>query len=198
MRKFSTVIAGVVACLFLMAFTSITKAKKTEKPLIIIPEAVNIIEMPVEVEMVKIETKSHSDFLTAIGQRESGNRYDIVNTYGYMGRYQFGSSTLKGLGYDVTQDEFLNNPKLQEEAMRELLLHNRKKLRRFIDKYCFTEVDGVVITESGILAAAHLAGQGNVKKYFRKGYEFKDGYGTRLTSYLKSFSGYQLDLDEYK
>lgn len=198
MRKFSSAIAGIVACVFLMAFTSLTTAKKIEKPLIIIPEAVDIVEIPVEVEMIKIETKSHSDFLNAIGHRESGNRYDIVNTYGYMGRYQFGKATLKGLGYNVTQEEFLNDPELQEDAMNELLLHNRKKLRRFIDKYCFTEVDGVVITESGILAAAHLAGQGNVKKYFRKGYEFKDGYGTRLTSYLKTFSGYQLDLDEYK
>ena len=36
-------------------------------------------------------------------------------------------------------------------------------------------IHGVYITESGILAAAHLAGAGNVRKFFRKGYEFKDG-----------------------
>ena len=41
-----------------------------------------------------------------LGFRESGNRYDIVNSYGYMGKYQFGKSTLKGLGFKVTQDEF--------------------------------------------------------------------------------------------
>ena len=45
-----------------------------------------------------------------------------------------------------------------------------------------------------VLAAAHLAGQGNVKKFFRSGNEFKDGYGTRLTSYMTKFSGYHLDL----
>ena len=34
-------------------------------------------------------------------------RYDITNSWGYMGRYQFGKSTLKGLGFDVTRTEFL-------------------------------------------------------------------------------------------
>ena len=33
-----------------------------------------------------------------------------------MGKYQFGKSTLKGLGFEVTRKEFLNNPQLQEEA----------------------------------------------------------------------------------
>ena len=31
-------------------------------------------------------------FLNAIGHRESTNRYDVVNKWGYMGRYQFGKS----------------------------------------------------------------------------------------------------------
>ena len=52
---------------------------------------------------------------------------------------------------------------------------------------------GIYITESGILAAAHLAGPGNVKKFFRKGYEFKDGNGTKMTSYLERFSSYKLE-----
>ena len=47
------------------------------------------------------------NFLSAIGFRESGNRYDITNTFGYMGKYQFGRSTLKGLGYKVSKKEFL-------------------------------------------------------------------------------------------
>jgi hypothetical protein len=137
---------------------------------------------------------SHQAFLDAIGFRESGNRYDIVNSFGYMGKYQFGKSTLKGLGFKVTQEEFLNNPALQEQAMYELLKHNKKKLRRFIKKYDGKVVHGVLITESGILAAAHLAGQGNVRKFFRNGYEFKDGYGTKMTSYMEQFGGYDLNV----
>jgi len=53
-------------------------------------------------------------------------------------------------------------------------------------------MNGTLITESGILAAAHLAGVGSVKKYFRyKGKRFfKDAYGSSLRSYMKAFGGY--------
>ena len=102
-------------------------------------------------------------FLTDIGFRESGNRYDITNTWGYMGKYQFGKSTLKGLGFEVTRKEFLNNPQLQEEAMMALLLHNKEKLQNYIDLFDGETINGMYISESGILAAAHLGGQGSVK-----------------------------------
>jgi hypothetical protein len=69
---------------------------------------------------------------------------------------------------------------------------NKKKLKRYIKKYEGTIVHGVYITESGILAAAHLGGQGNVRKFFRNGYEFKDGFGTNITSYMELFSNYKL------
>jgi hypothetical protein len=153
-----------------------------------------MIPVEIEVEPVTIEIKNHYAFLDAIGHKESRNNYKVINTYGYMGRYQFGKATLKGLGFKVTQEEFLNSPKLQELAMQALLEHNSKKLKKYIEKYDGEVVHGVFVTESGILAAAHLAGQGNVKKFFRKGDEFKDGYGTRLTTYMTKFSGYQLDL----
>lgn len=191
------VMSGLLLCL-LMAFTTITRSfeRQTVLTLSAKPIAPIEIELPA-MEVIEIEYKGHDEFLDAIGHRESGNRYDIVNTYGYMGRYQFGASTLKGLGFKVTQDEFLNSPYIQEKAMQKLLLHNRKKLRKFIEEYCGKELHGVYITESGVLAAAHLAGAGNVRKFFRKGYEFKDGFGTKMTSYMTQFSGYDLELNEY-
>jgi len=135
------------------------------------------------------------NFLSAIGFRESGNRYDITNTFGYMGKYQFGRSTLKGLGYKVSKKEFLNNPDLQEEAMLSLLNHNKEKLQKYIDVYDGKTINGIYITESGILAAAHLGGQGSVRRYFRNGKVFKDGYGTKITSYMSNFSGYDIKLN---
>ena len=134
-------------------------------------------------------------FLNAIGHRESTNRYDVVNKWGYMGRYQFGKSTLKGLGYDVSKNEFLSNPELQEEAMLSLLKHNKEKLQKYIDVFDGKTINGIYITESGILAAAHLGGQGSVKRYFRNGKVFKDGNGTRITSYMDKFSGYDIALN---
>jgi len=133
-------------------------------------------------------------FLDAIGHRESTNRYDVVNKWGYMGKYQFGRSTLKGLGFKVTKKEFLNNPQLQEEAMMALLLHNKEKLQKYIDVFDGQTINGMLITESGILAAAHLGGQGSVKRYFKNGKVFRDGNGTKITSYMKTFSGYDIKL----
>lgn len=133
-------------------------------------------------------------FLDDIGFTESGNRYHITNPWGYMGKYQFGKSTLKGLGYDISRKEFLNNPELQEEAMLSLLLHNKEKLQRYIDKYSGRIINGVEISESGILAAAHLGGESSVRKYFESGKVFKDGNGTKITTYLSKFSGYDIKL----
>lgn len=134
-------------------------------------------------------------FLYDIGHRESGNRYDIVNRFGYMGRYQFGKATLKGLGFDVTKKEFLNTPELQDSAMMALLNHNKEKLQEYIDIYDGKTIHGLTITESGILAAAHLGGQGSVKRFFKNGKVFKDANGTRITSYMKQFSGYDIKLN---
>ena len=151
-----------------------------------------------EAEELRIK-KYHEDelnrFLNDIGFRESGNRYDITNKWGYMGKYQFGKTTLKGLGFKVTKQEFLNNPQLQEEAMMALLLHNKEKLQKYIDVFDGQTINGMYISESGILAAAHLGGQGSVKRYFKNGKVFKDGFGTKITSYMDKFSGYDIKLN---
>tara|TARA_Y100000361_G_scaffold97960_1_gene87823 strand:+ start:250 stop:831 length:582 start_codon:yes stop_codon:yes gene_type:complete len=191
MKTLRNIFVCLLAVLFLSAFkeykrTLIPISNIITTPLkTIVPLNIDYLEAPV----IEIKPTSHQQFLNAIGQRESSNRYDVVNSYGYMGKYQFGSKTLKGLGYKVSKEEFLNNPELQEQAMLDLLKHNKKKLKRFIDKYEGKTVHGIYITESGILAAAHLAGQGNVRKFFRKGYEFKDGFGTKMTSYMSQFGG---------
>ena len=156
-----------------------------------------------ELELQRLEEERikqyHEDelnrFLNDIGFRESGNRYDITNKWGYMGKYQFGKTTLKGLGFKVTKQEFLNNPQLQEEAMMALLLHNKEKLQKYIDVFDGQTINGMYISESGILAAAHLGGQGSVKRYFKNGKVFKDGFGTKITSYMDKFSGYDIKLN---
>jgi hypothetical protein len=150
------------------------------------------------IESIILQEQYHQQqldsFLTAVGFRESGNRYDITNKWGYMGKYQFGKSTLKGLGFKVTKKEFLSNPQLQEEAMMALLLHNKEKLQKYIDIFDGQTINGMLITESGILAAAHLGGQGSVKRYFKNGKVFRDGNGTKITSYMEKFSGYDIQL----
>lgn len=152
----------------------------------------NVIK--VEIIEPKTEIKDQNKFLNDIGFRESGNRYDVVNQFGYMGKYQFGKSTLRTLKIKVTKDAFLNSPDLQEYAMIQNLNYNKNKLQKYIDQFEGQEINGILITESGILAAAHLAGAGSVRKFFRNGKEFKDGFGTSMTSYMTEFGGYKLNL----
>lgn len=127
----------------------------------------------------------------AIGFKESQGKYKKINSFGYLGKYQFGIETLKTIGVH-NSDAFINSPRLQEKAFIALLSKNKWELRYIIKKYEGTVLNGIHITESGILAAAHLAGVGSVKKFFRyNGKRFiKDAYGTSLRSYLKRFGGY--------
>ena len=159
------------------------------------PSKPEFLEVHIEEEVIPAYVKSDYElFLDAIGHQESGNRYNVVNRYGYMGRYQFGNSTLKTLKIKTTRKEFLNNIVLQEYAMYQHLQYNKKKLQKYIDKFEGQEINGILITESGILAAAHLGGPGSVKKYFRSGKIMEDGNGVKITSYMKQFSGYDLYL----
>jgi len=162
-------------------------------PTLVAPTSTNLIsEQPIEEVVVVV--KNMNLFLQDLGHQESGNRYNIVNQFGYMGRYQFGKSTLRTLKIRVTKEAFLNSPDLQEYAMQQNLLYNKKRLQKYINKYAGEIHNGILITESGILAAAHLGGAGSVKKYFRSGKIMKDGNGIKITSYLERFGGYQLNI----
>lgn len=132
-------------------------------------------------------------FKEQVGFKESGGRYHVVNTLGYMGKYQFNASTLKLLGIKDTA-LFLRTPVLQEIAFEKNLSRNKWILRKEIKKYSGKTINGVLITESGILAAAHLAGPGSVKKYLRSNgqAQFSDAFGTSLTYYLKKFSSFDV------
>jgi len=128
----------------------------------------------------------------AIALRESQCKYSKVNTFGCLGKYQFSPETLRDLGiYDSMA--FLRSPRIQEKAFEALLAKNKWELRDEIEKYSGTIVGGIPITESGILAAAHLAGVSTVKKFFRSGGKrmWRDGYGTSMKSYMKKFAGYE-------
>jgi hypothetical protein len=197
MKKTMGMVLSVFGIISISAFANIVIINPLVEPVdnILPVKEVNLITPELKVVEVKLpEIKTHIKFLDDIGFRESSNNYKAVNQFGYLGKYQFGRKTLNSLGYeDVSNREFLENSSIQEEAMYALLNHNKRILRRQIKKYHGETIHGVYITESGILAAAHLAGAGNVRKFFRKGYEFKDGNGTKMTSYMILFSGYKLE-----
>ncbi len=141
--------------------------------------------------------KTFVGFRQAIAFRESRGILNCVNAYGYMGKYQFGKSALRTVGiYDF--NTFLNNAVWQDKAFRALLSINKYVLQKEIEKYDGKILNGVLITESGILAAAHLGGSGSVRKFLRSNGKngFQDGFGTSLKSYFKKFGGYDVSIIE--
>lgn len=135
--------------------------------------------------------KAYTGFKEAVAFKESRGNYHVINDFGYMGKYQFGLETLKLIGiYNI--DQFLYTPELQEKAFMANAQRNKWVLRKEISKFEGQIISGIQITESGILAAAHLAGPGSVKKFLRSygNDTFSDAFGSSIKSYLKKFSGY--------
>ena len=137
------------------------------------------------------EKKTFVDFKESLAHRESRGNYSVVNRFGYMGKYQFGKRLLRFFGVTDT-DAFLQSPQLQEQVFSLSLQRSKWFLRKEIAQNVGKKINGIEITESGILAAAHLAGATSVKKFFKnKGnYNFADGNGITLQNYLKHFAGY--------
>jgi hypothetical protein len=160
-----------------------------------VPNEDESIEVEEKVSNIEIPYvgKTFVGFRQALAFKESRGILDMVNPYGYMGKYQFGKSTLRTVGvYDF--QEFLKNATWQEKAFKALIARNKWELRREIEKYKGRVINGVRITESGLIAAAHLGGAGSVKKYLRSNGRngFKDGFGTSLKSYMKKFGGFDI------
>lgn len=147
----------------------------------------------ISLDNVVFLTKDYIGFKEALAFKESQGRYSVVNKFGYMGKYQFGKGTLQLIGIKNSKD-FLHNPMLQERAFYANLSRNKWILRREINCFSNTWMKGNYITESGILAAAHLVGPGAVKKYLRSygKMTFKDAFGTTLVDYLKKFKSFDI------
>jgi hypothetical protein len=182
------------------AFTQISTVKKYKGKKVIynlpqanaIPTVTKTIE-PFDIVYTPTMNNSFIAFREALAFKESQGQYDRVNDLGYLGKYQFGKTTLNRLKiYDTM--EFLKTPELQEDAFIALCSLNKWILIRDIKRSVGKKINGVPITESGILAAAHLAGAGNVKKYLRSNGDdiFEDAFGTNVQHYMKKFAGYNV------
>ncbi len=154
-------------------------------------EVTSLFEEAAPVQYQLFLGKTYVGFKEALGFKESRGDYQIVNQFGYMGKYQFAKSTLSMIGVYNSQ-AFMEDSRLQEKAFTAYTSRNKWILRKDIKRFAGRYVGGVKVTESGILAAAHLAGAGNVKKFLRSGgvEGFEDANGTSIRYYLRKFSGY--------
>ena len=159
---------------------------------------------------------TYSDFLTALGQNESGNNYGFVSSLGYLGRYQFGEEALKAVGFydgdstaaiDFTgswtsaaatygvfdKAEFLASASAQDAAAAAWFLKIGSDLDSLdLGRFDGRTIDGIPITTSGLLAGAHLVGVWALQNFLQSGgaVDTVDGYGTPVSQYVQKFGGY--------
>mgnify|MGYP001278635770 CR=1 FL=1 len=145
---------------------------------------------------IPFTVKDYVGFKNFLGFFESGSNYNKVNRFGYMGKYQFGKETLKMYGVRNLSD-YKSNPALQEEVFLMNVMRNKWILRREISWYSDRYLNGIYVSQSGIIAAAHLSGPGNVKKYLRSHCDpdlnKRDANGTSISDYINIFKDYNLE-----
>ena len=143
----------------------------------------------------------YESYAKKIGEKESGGKYDEVNTLGYLGKYQFGAMALEDMGlvkkgvgekgqkalnnsenWNIAggKQAFLNNPQLQEDTMKRYTMQNFKSLNRLGVVNKNTPPEQI----AGYLASSHLLGPGGALK-LSQGISGSDAYGTSASSYYK-------------
>lgn len=163
-----------------------------------------------------VKAMKQGSYNDALAMREGGGRSDVVNSYGYMGKYQMGKAALSDLGYvdkrtgqwtgkngATSQAAFLANPKLQDQANTDFAKQNWSRLNAdalYNDKngkpvyakdLVGKQIGGQTISESGLLGAAHLGGAGSVRSYLRSdGKDVAvDANGVPITNYMTTMGG---------
>jgi hypothetical protein len=161
----------------------------------IIPEKRIKINVPVLV----VKEGDYIKFIRAIGKKESGNQYDNANNMPFWGYYQMGPAVRQTLNVKVSWSQFKSDSLYQDYLMYRNLKYNENRVRQsYFNHFVGKEIGGVLITHSGILAGAHLAGGGGVRRFLATNgkYNPSDAFGTKLSDYIKKFGGYQFDLSK--
>lgn len=171
MFRFLTAMVILIAAIF---YTTSSKPKKMRK----IP-----LSKPTPVEQ----------FMKKVAYIESGNNHKVTNEFGMMGKYQFSPSTVRILGFKVSNKKFLEDSKLQDTVMLAYMRANHRELKPLIKRYEGKTIKGIKVTRAGILAGAHFAGSGGVVAYFNStGDGTTDARGTTVKKYMSYFSNFAL------
>ena len=152
-------------------------------------------------------------FLEALKVRESGGDYQATNG-NYHGAYQLGNIAFKDTGYmdskgnwtgkdDIySLQDYMKSPSVQDKAVQELMKNNWKYLnihpvKEEGDKKVYAKdligqkINGVTITESGLLAGAHLGGAKSVRQMLSSDGKIMpvDGNNVPIINYMQSMGG---------
>jgi hypothetical protein len=141
---------------------------------------------------------AYVSFRDVLGHSESSNNPYIVNTIYAMGKYQFMRNTAKILGYDLNPSlvdvDTTHFPELNQDMAfnRWVELLEDRIYNMGLDGYIGKTInDSVIITKSGMIAAAHLSGPGGIRDYLisEGRLNYSDG-NTTVNDYIYKFGGY--------
>jgi integrating conjugative element protein (TIGR03758 family) len=160
---------------------------------------------------------TYDDYLVALRAFESGNKPGIVNGSGHVGWYQMSEDAMIDAGYykrdgtPTTNDwnrsfftgknginsiaDFLASPAIQTQA---ITAYNQKQWGYItamkLDRAIGRTINGILITESGLLAGAHLVGIGGLQQFINSNGAIvpRDGNKTPITKYVSDFGGFAL------
>ncbi len=155
---------------------------------------------------------TYDDFFDTLGFRESSNRYDVVNIYGSMGRYQMGEASFTDIGLYVPDAnpfdnvyggsftgkygvwsvaDFLAKPAAQDQAIRDYMALQFTYLKS-VWAYDGQTINGVSVTISGMLGGAHLLGWDGAAAWLTSGGDYvpADNFGTTIVEYATLLGGY--------
>lgn len=147
---------------------------------------------------VSKNVSQYLSFLKALGKRESGNDYLNDKNMPYWGYYQIGPLVRRTLRINKSWEDFKNDSTYQDYVMYKNLKYNEDRIgESYIDFFLGKEINGVIVTYSGILAASHIGGGGGVRKYlYTNGmYNPTDKLKTSISDYMRLFAGYNFKLD---
>jgi hypothetical protein len=127
------------------------------------------------------------------GLNDSSSYYARSSTGEYWGRYQLGSGARKlvGLG-GMSWKQFSSNREIQEGAFLTWVRLTKISMQPEINKYVGQTMNGVQITESGIISMAHNVGEGAARGFLNS-----NGANIPNAGYAMKFlkvGGYNLDL----
>lgn len=161
---------------------------------------------------------SYTQYLQDLAWRESRHRLS-ERAGSHIGLFQMGTAALIDAGYMNASGQwtgkngatsaaaFLSSAAIQTQAVHD---YNQVQWawieRNHLDSYIGQTINGVEITASGLLAAAHLVGRAGLSCYLAGNYCNAagvtlrdgvpvDGFGTPVTEYLSQFGGHDLGLD---
>ena len=141
------------------------------------------------------QADENADFKEDMAMSESSNKSDIVNTDGFMGKYQFGDDRLTDFkndtGINFNKTDFLNDESLQDQVfdwhVNDISSYiDSNDLNSFIGK----TINGIKITKQGLIAGAHLGGKYGMRQFLETDGEYNpsDKNGTKISDYITKFN----------